>query len=498
MITALRLVHGQGTINNGSQGTIEFCIRDKIVSLNEVMKYFRRRPDYPNQEQEIWARVASINVEDPWSPDVCLITNYGASTSASGSNSFDETQSSDASSARIPGPASTALVLSTHGHGESDSPNSMGIGTPVSSPDDFAITEHMISLAFSYCDDYFSSLQALNDVEPDYHKDEPHAIFASGIQDGVFHLLRFQQNHFELPIGNHFVKVLGADTPSLSLHPMCFVQIIAVAIELMAARSRTSLADDSAKHSILDTVIGMLFTFLERQAWEIFGSAQGQHPLTTIFSQLSNSTADVQMHLLLKIVQRMVGFCGSGALSGTTHSWKAMYLKERYADCLYHAGVSGERHKVRSELLEEQRQFYGDSRRNVLWTAINVAQDHLEKNQVMEAEAMFHFILKRAEDAPVEFDRSKSRFAALEGLAETETLAASLEANRARGALGRGLSSYDTKRLEQAATYLHLAEKVARKSFGEKSRRTIRVQDKRLTLQKRIKDHASIFCMEIV
>lgn len=499
MTTALRLAHG--TINNGRQETIEFRIRNKTVALHEVMKYFKRRRDFPNQKT-MWAWVASIDAEEPLSPDVCLITNHGASTSASDSNSFDGTEASDASSAEISRPASTDLVQSTPGHGESEPSNSMGIATPVSSPDDFATTERMISRALSYCDNYFSSQKALEDLEPLYHKDEPHAIFASGIQDGIFHLLRFQQNHSGPQMGHHFVKLLGADSQFGPLHPMCFVQITAVTIELMAARTRTSGADDSSKRRILDTVLDMLFTFLEKRAREMFrpaDSAQGQHPLPKIFEELSKSPADLQLHLLLKIVQRMVGFCRGGVLpGGTAHCWKAMYLKERYADCLYHAGVSAERHKLRSELLEEQRQFYGDSRRNVLWTAINVAEDHLEKHQVMEAEAMFHFILKRAEDAPSEFDRSKSRFAALEGLAETEILAARLEANRARGALGRGLPSYDTKRLEQAATYLQLAEEIAHKSFGGTSRRTIRVQDKILSLQKRIENCASGFCVEIV
>jgi hypothetical protein len=359
----------------------------------------------------------------------------------------------------------------------------------------------MITLAFSYCDDYFTSQQALEDVEPKYHKDEPHPIFASRIQDGIFHLLRAQQNQYGFPNEHHFVKAFHPEAQFGTFHHMCFVQMLSVSIELMAARTRTSCADDSEKRRILDMVIGMVFTFLERKTREMFppsGSAQGQHPLPAMFWQLGNSTADVQMHLLLKIVQRIAGFCDSGALSGTTHSWKALYLRERYADCLYHAGISGERHKLRSELLEEQGQFCGYSRRNVLWTAINVAQDHLENNQVMQAEAMFDNVLKRAEDAPVEFDGSKSRFAALEGLAETEILAASLEAKRAQGALGREWPSHGTKRLEQAATYLQLAEEIASKSFGETSRRTIRVQDKMLSLQKCIEDQASSFCVKIV
>ena len=96
--------------------------------------------------------------------------------------------------------------------------------------------------------------------------------------------------------------------------------------------------------------------------------------------------------------------------------WKTLYVKERLCDALYHGQIHGEGADRRAQLFQTQRTKYGESRRNVLWTALNVADDHVKHGQTSEAEPIFLNVLELSEKH-WGFHRAKIRVVALEGLA---------------------------------------------------------------------------------
>ncbi len=97
--------------------------------------------------------------------------------------------------------------------------------------------------------------------------------------------------------------------------------------------------------------------------------------------------------------------------------WKTLYVKERHCDALYHAGRYGEAAIRRAQLLRLQESRYGPFARNVLWTSLNVADDHLIHGQLLEAEKRFSLIAQQSEQHSG-YNRAKSRIVALEGLAK--------------------------------------------------------------------------------
>lgn len=209
------------------------------------------------------------------------------------------------------------------------------------------------------------------------------------------------------------------------------------------------------------------------------------HPISKLFSELY-SNPELRSELVLKAMERMVGCCSEpGAEAGGNHTWKRLYLTERYADCLYHAKYVGTRHALREKLLEEQAEFYGSARRNVLWTLTNVADDHLEKNQPMMAEAAYMQSLRLANTSLEGFDRGKIQFAAFEGLARTALLRAE---NERRGARVRFQGSATNGREKEALKFLEQAEETAQTWFEASSRRTAKVRQQREDLTKEINE----------
>ena len=134
----------------------------------------------------------------------------------------------------------------------------------------------------------------------------------------------------------------------------------------------------------------------------------------------------------LRIMQNMVDIFEQAQLQRPDlPRWMLLYIKERYCDCLYHAGADGTRQILRAQLLEEQGRYYGKTKSNVLWTQTNVADDYLLNYRPSEAEELFSDALQKAEllDA---FARAKIGYAALEGLAKTAQWKASIGLPRAK------------------------------------------------------------------
>jgi hypothetical protein len=190
------------------------------------------------------------------------------------------------------------------------------------------------------------------------------------------------------------------------------------------------------------------------------------------------------------MMQMMVDIfeAAKSAISDPSH-WRLLYLRERYYDCLYRAQRDGGRKSARAQLLQDQERFYGLTAPNVLWTLMNVADDHLDDNRVSEAEKLLKLALDRAETL-VGFAKAKARFAALEGLAKICLLKAGLTLNplslRWQDS-GRMLAEklpdiIRLARLGEADQLCLQAESDAVKWFGDDSRRRIRISQTRLDI----------------
>lgn len=488
MKAALKLLHTR-SIYPGRMD-VKFQIRQRVVHVDEVMDYFRRKYDDVERDQEIWAWIAEMEEDPSASLHVSLISENSShtmdepssgSSGSSGTSDVQFTPSQDTNSDEV-SPSNPMLLGRA---------SSLSTGIEIRSPDELQVTEQVITFAAAYCIGYFTSPHATNDVEPVYHMHEPHATFGSRIQDGISLVLNFHGDQTIIPEAFR-LKFQDFEDLFLRMHPMCLVQILSTTAELLAAGKSSESKGNHKKCEVLEMVAGGILKLLASWAQSHFlqhDNPNSSHPLPLMLSELSNSAGDHRMHLLLKAVERMVGVSTHEAgIEGTVQHWKSLYLQERYADCLYHAGVTGERHELRARLLEDQRLFYGDARRNVLWTVTNVADDNLEKNHPMQAGAMFQFALTQSKVVLKDFDQSKIMFAALEGLAKTEVLTAEMDLKSVRTRESR-FGSIQLRRYQAAVEYLQSAEEVSRNWFPPQNRRTIRVRNHRIKLQEIIGRH---------
>ncbi|KAI0099793.1 hypothetical protein GGR51DRAFT_534404 [Nemania sp. FL0031] len=463
MITALKLAVDQNI--DLSRTDIMFRVRCYKFSLGEIIRYFGRQKDV----QDILTYISGLPPEFEMAPYVELL--YPLTDDPTGVNqvSINERypQLEDDSTADE---SSETVELSPTPLNDQLDEEFASLGTPVSSPDEFRLVEKTIEYVTSYCMEYLASPRALSDDEPTYHKHTAHGILGSRIQDGIFHALQGDAN-----FGKDFNTALDIVEPLFEqMHPMCVAQICASMAELMAFHSGSTLQATVSRElqaEISNRVLNCLLELLTKIA-----KKRASHHLQGIFSIFLSNPCRRQ-ELVLKVMQRMTDCCGRS--SAERHYWKGLYLKERYADCLYHAGVTSERYALRTQLLDEQRHFYGRTKRNVLWTTTNVADDFLESEKPSLAADMYNLTLRGANEFQG-FDRAKIRFAALEGLAKVALLDVKLaERRQQRGTLATPTTNSTLLRrskLMEAANYLEQAEKTAQLWFENGSRRATRVR----------------------
>jgi hypothetical protein len=442
----------------------KFRIRRRIVTWKELVAYFRRRKIHDPIE---WTQTRPMDASQ-FSSDVILLTPR---TSVTGSDDeFEDTEITDRNEEYNPtnlhivpeghsGPAMEEVSCDVYQMSEEmalSNAIAMAAVSPKqrpSTPFTFRRADDILWHMRNYCDGYIESIWDLKHSEPLVHHQTTHGLFGHRVQDGVSFILQGKVDLGFKSLDGAF----GLITELLhDHHPMALAQVITVICELVA-RDMIPLVRQLLIH------IRDMSTISRRAVF----------PMTAIFEVLLHADGDI-VHLLLSAMRIAVDtFKSAGGIS----RWKLLYLEERLCDCLYHVGDQNERIGRRLNLLRAQQEHYGQDARNVLWTLSNVADDHLLRGNLGEAEVIFRDLLSRA-DRHEGFGRAKNRFAALEGLSK----AAIATAERGiESELGKGhipLSELSQIKLREACDWLFEAETVAAAWFDVSSRRTLRVHAK--------------------
>ncbi|KAL8857710.1 MAG: hypothetical protein Q9178_005745 [Gyalolechia marmorata] len=308
----------------------------------------------------------------------------------------------------------------------------------------------------NYCNVYAVSAESLKHLEPAVHRETKHAIFAQEIQDSLA-LSKVNAGQASTKLLSAFVTL---EHSICNPCPMNLALIMSVIC---------NLGRQSAWH-----IQSSLLEHLKKMA----ETMQQSHPWILLFDALVRSPNLVTDMILCCL--RVAGDVLSSQLGRFT--WKTLYVQERLCDCLYYMGVDGERIEARRALLEAQTKFYGPCARNVLWTLTNVADDFLQQARTLESEEAYHSALVRA-DTHENYHRAKTRFAALEGLADVWIARAGLRGwpSEGWGTVWHG-TRIDWSALQNVSDYLEAAEQEALTWFESSGQRTLRVQSKKQSL----------------
>jgi hypothetical protein len=418
----------QRLVDSGSQDAYpqtKFRIRARIVTLEQVLAYFRRR-----------------HIHDPFQ---WLVAQQG--------DGFEM-------SCHV-----TLLAPDMQISGNSSPNTATPLEFPITSPQQQTI-DQLLAESRTYCRHYLTSGVAQSHIEPQVHHDTDHGQFGHRMQDGIFYLSRG-----DLDLGfQYFHSAFGLVPPIIkAASPMSLAQIAAIICELLFS---IAAFRQNAVPNVLESlagVLGSLLGHLSDLAKQYLGRS---HSLVNIFSILQTSS-EHKADLVLTFMRVMQAELG--VLSSSAHYWQRMYIQERCCDCLYHARYDGERQNLRKQLLDMQEPYYGPNRSNVLWTMTNVADDALQAWDIDAARKTYLEVIERSHKLVGAAAIGKAQYAAYEGLARTNVLQADLDDLRAR------LESRTESRirlLDAAADLLLQADHAVQMSKGHARRRS-RVQQAR-------------------
>jgi tetratricopeptide (TPR) repeat protein len=381
-----------------------FLIRGRVVPYSEALRYFHRKGI---QDPLSWIK-GLPNKNFTRSRDVELLTPHSTDQTPD-STDEDEGISQDVRQPSTEERGSRSVSDATDI--EIEGFNHLQLFQPLRLHQ-CAGAEKIIYSTNEYCILYLNSARSLEHKEPAVHHLTTHAIFAQRMQDGISLLLRNETTSAFTDFKRAFALV-----PDLlrDNHLMSISLLLSIVCDL-----------DSRNFSTGN--FGSLIFYLFRHIEEMSAVELGvSHPLTTLFKTLTHSEGDAT-NLSLLVVRRAVDYLtasssSSSSTSGANTDWKALYLRERLCDCLYYSHHDDERRRRRRALLTDQERFYGTTSRNVLWTLMNVADDNLQLGRTQEARECFEKALVRAQ-ALSGYGKSKTRFAALEGLGRCEVMEA--------------------------------------------------------------------------
>ncbi|KAL8883399.1 MAG: hypothetical protein Q9192_007189 [Flavoplaca navasiana] len=308
----------------------------------------------------------------------------------------------------------------------------------------------------TYCNVYAVSAESQKHLEPAVHRETKHAIFAQEIQDSLA-LGKVNAGQASARLLNAFVTL---EHSICNPSPMNLALIMSVIC---------NLGRQNAWH-----IQWSLLKHLRKMA----ETMQQSHPWIFLFDALVRSP-NLVADMILRCM-RVARDALNNQLGQLT--WKALYVEERLCDCLYYTGVDGERIEARRVLLEAQSKLYGPCTRNVLWTLTNVADDLLQQGRTLDSEKAYQSALTRA-DAHEGYHKAKTRFAALEGLADVWIARAGLRGwpSEGSGTVWQG-ARIDWSALQNVSNYLEAAEQEALTWFESSGQRTLRVQSKKRSL----------------
>ncbi|KAK5061070.1 hypothetical protein LTR84_007611 [Exophiala bonariae] len=465
MITAVKIVADAGLLHSFSTDP-QLRIRGRLVPFSEVRRYFHRKHIHDLGEM---IKGPTFENYQP-SPNVMLVHQ---------NNVVDLNDEF---------PGSTATKLPDKIEGDKRSPGLEIISRPLpdfkiaqvmnklprspSPPTQFARLEDMLRHIDSYCLNYLEATQEPVNDEPQVHMLTTHGRFASKIQDTIFHI-QYGDTRSGFTSFDTALSLLSGFLEEVS--PPAIAQGFAVICELEVAAQASASRHPSQEIAPLRDLHRILLRHLSQLSMVKLGHI---HPLTMILRELRS--ADSCTDDLVRIMHKMIG-CFTQAY--VEPSWKQLYLRERYCDCLFYANITGERQSIRQDLLVDQEALYGKNKSNVVWTLTNVADDFLESHQVQRAEAYFMEAISRA-DRLGGFAKAKNRFAALEGLAKVALVRLHLEEatqtwarSRTGMLLGHSLGPMAKRqRLNEAVAFLEQAATEAELFFEPSGRRLARVR----------------------
>jgi hypothetical protein len=433
-----------------------FLIHQSKVELRYILRFFGRKGI---QDPFEWVRTTedtdyehSIHVElltDSTPTESSTENGDGGPPGGNSGSSIPQTFSSTSSASPVVWAGSGTV-----------SPREYGIPSTftriIPDPDTYIHANRAYHLVESFCLNYMASSTDELD-EPLVHRNTYHARFLDQMEEGLF--LYSQENYplafDKIRIAFRLVEYLIKD-----LHPMG----IAIYLLLLCKLSTQKVYD----------VLASLLRHTREMSVKI---NLGQNDLVELLQVISKSGDFLSIPILcLRAASDTLD------ANDKTH-WKALYAKERHCDSLYYARMFGELAPRRAQLLTLQEEKYGPSARNVLWTSLNVADDHLFNNQLGLAEVRFAQVLQQAGDRG-DYNCVKSRVPALEGLAKVALLKATTQLN-ARPGSAILLQSHESasELLLKALVYSNEAVDLAKSYFENSSRRINRLLNLRNSVQ---------------
>ena len=305
-----------------------------------------------------------------------------------------------------------------------------------------------------YCFGYATSAASKEDLEPRTHRETHHAIFAQVVQDSI--ALRNLQNEKWTAKLNEAFEALEFSVTNPRPMNLALIMSVLCNVERQGAQDMQAAL---LEHS--------------REAVKVLPSS---HPWIPIFEALNQSSEAVTDMTL----RCMTIACDTLTLHFDRPNWQTLYVMERFCDCLYYMGIDGTRIETRRALLEAQIQFYAPDARNVLYTMTNVADDLRQQGKLLESGKKYSETLLRA-GAHRDYDGAKTRFPALEGLADTWMELAGSK-SWSPGGWELICHTWDRSALGIASEYLSSAEAEALAWFDRWSHRVLRVQRKKHAL----------------
>jgi hypothetical protein len=437
----------------------QFLIHGRLVALDDILRSCGRKGI---QDPFEWACLTSDN-DDEHSSNVELLTETSLATRET---EVDHTgqpnvhfavtipQSSNPYSLATLPPQSRGEIVFHPYPGVSDT-----FDWPLPDPDIFIHRAMAVQRMQSYCLEYMASASSLNHHEPDVHHLTCHARFLDQMDEGISLIHRKETDMAFEKFGNGF-KLLKK--MFMDIHPMSIATYMLLMCKL-----------------IVNNLISLSTNLLEYA-----------HGLSKVLKSFPRCLVELLHAISQSKELELPLLClraASDILETTcTMDWKTLYVKERHCDALYQTGEHGELAIRRGQLLQLQEVRYGTSARNVLWTSLNVADDHLYHDQLYEAEARFTKVLQQA-DQHSGYHRAKTRVVALEGLAKVAFARASKQLIAHLDSATALQNLYSASQLLQLALqYANEALEMAQIWFENATRRIKRLLDLRDAIHLRI------------
>lgn len=300
-----------------------FHIRHRTVDFNEVRRYFQRK-DILNPI-EWFSSLPSDSFE--MSDYVSIVPRSNPAEVG-----LNEALLSPCSSSNAPAAGAASLEnISFVTQQPLPSPENSPILRAPSPPSQLALNERLIWYAGAYCMYFFQFASATRFMEPAVHMHTIHGRLGARMQDGLFHA-----SQMKLDLARESFEKAHDMIPPLFQEEshFAFAQVFTVLCELTAASRYPSTAQSApGLDPFLAGIIQLLLQDLLDWAHRTLDPS---HPLIEFLGSLQK-VEDILNSLVVSMHKMLDCFFQQPT------SWHGLYLLERYCDCLYYAGIAGER-----------------------------------------------------------------------------------------------------------------------------------------------------------